>query len=263
IYEYAREVHDCLVKGKVGSTDRLLYNAEILSKVFMGCRVDQDPMPLVEEVTPVDVNQPRCASCNIVKTPEWRKGPLVWGKMSRSKAALAKNAAKKQSEAAAKDSGSSGGGRGSTPASNANKTGGQKTAMEDSPKSDPSLIQPSTEKRPMDDMRKRGREDSPVEDDNSLEGSKADDSMDGLDEAESIKVAQLSLTSSQAPGQPDNGSFLAQEQLLPAEQQVESQAQSQPQPLPEVEMTKVDDSATGEPLSTATGKKLALSFLLD
>lgn len=35
IFEYASEIRDCLIKGKVGSTDRLLHNAEILSKIFM------------------------------------------------------------------------------------------------------------------------------------------------------------------------------------------------------------------------------------
>ncbi|GJJ70950.1 hypothetical protein EMPS_03300 [Entomortierella parvispora] len=100
IFEYASEVRDCLLKGKVGTTDRLLYNAEILSKVFMGCRVDQDPNDLPEDDAAHNPHQLRCTSCNIFKTPEWRKGPLgprtlcnacglIWGKMSRSKAALA------------------------------------------------------------------------------------------------------------------------------------------------------------------------------
>ncbi|KAG9072669.1 hypothetical protein KI688_000441 [Linnemannia hyalina] len=85
IFEYANEIRDCLIKGKVGTTDRLLYNAEILSKIFM---------------VALNPHQLRCTSCNIVKTPEWRKGPLgprtlcnacglIWGKLSRSKAALA------------------------------------------------------------------------------------------------------------------------------------------------------------------------------
>ncbi|OAQ36526.1 hypothetical protein K457DRAFT_169337 [Linnemannia elongata AG-77] len=76
IFEYASEIRDCLIKGKVGSTDRLLHNAEILSKIFMGCRVDQEPIDHVEEELALNPHQLRCTSCNIVKTPEWRKGPL-------------------------------------------------------------------------------------------------------------------------------------------------------------------------------------------
>ncbi|KAF8941842.1 hypothetical protein BGZ47_007139 [Haplosporangium gracile] len=66
----------------------------------MGCRVDQEPIDHVEEELALNPHQLRCTSCNIVKTPEWRKGPLgprtlcnacglIWGKLSRSKAALA------------------------------------------------------------------------------------------------------------------------------------------------------------------------------
>ncbi|KAG0205175.1 hypothetical protein BGX28_003170 [Mortierella sp. GBA30] len=92
IYDYAKEIRECLLKGKVGTTDQLLYNAEILSKVFMGCRVDRDPKEQEEEgAQAVNPHQIRCTSCNIVKTPEWRKGPLVWGKISRIKAAAAKS----------------------------------------------------------------------------------------------------------------------------------------------------------------------------
>ncbi|KAI1316495.1 blue light receptor [Mortierella claussenii] len=103
IFEYASEIRECFIKGRVGTTDRLLYNTEILSKIFMGCRVDIDPnAPVEEKAQTVNPHQLRCTSCNIVKTPEWRKGPLgprtlcnacglIWGKMSRSKAALAKN----------------------------------------------------------------------------------------------------------------------------------------------------------------------------
>ncbi|KAG0267350.1 hypothetical protein BG011_006767 [Mortierella polycephala] len=92
IFEYASEIKECLLNGKAGATDRLLYNAEILSKVFMGCRVDKDPRELDEDDTQaLNPHQLRCTSCNIVKTPEWRKGPLVWGKISRGKAALAKS----------------------------------------------------------------------------------------------------------------------------------------------------------------------------
>ncbi|KAI7817868.1 hypothetical protein BC939DRAFT_313023 [Gamsiella multidivaricata] len=77
IFEYASEIRECLIKGKVGTTDRLLYNAEILSKVFMGCRSDVDPnAPAEEETQALNPHQLRCTSCNIVKTPEWRKGPL-------------------------------------------------------------------------------------------------------------------------------------------------------------------------------------------
>ncbi|KAF9194001.1 hypothetical protein BGZ49_003225 [Haplosporangium sp. Z 27] len=99
IFEYASEIRECLIKGKVGTTDRLLYNAEILSKVFLGCRTDIDPNAPVEEESVPNQNQQHCTSCNSVKTPEWRKGPLgprtlcnacglIWGKMSRNKAAL-------------------------------------------------------------------------------------------------------------------------------------------------------------------------------
>ncbi|KAF9986884.1 hypothetical protein BGZ75_001292 [Mortierella antarctica] len=127
IFDYASEIRECLLKGKAGTTDRLLYNAEILSKVFMGCRMDRDPKEQEEEEAcqilsmtesasvltryafsetytlcgldlstfslkqAMNPHQIRCTSCNIVKTPEWRKGPLVWGKISRSKAALAKS----------------------------------------------------------------------------------------------------------------------------------------------------------------------------
>ncbi|KAF9282908.1 hypothetical protein BGZ68_005691 [Mortierella alpina] len=91
IFDYANEIRECLLKGKAGTTDRLLYNAEILSKVFMGCRMDRDPKEQEEEEAALNPHQIRCTSCNIVKTPEWRKGPLVWGKISRSKAALAKS----------------------------------------------------------------------------------------------------------------------------------------------------------------------------
>ncbi|KAF9962905.1 hypothetical protein BGZ70_007803 [Mortierella alpina] len=107
IFDYASEIRECLLKGKVGTTDRLLYNAEILSKVFMGCRVDRDPKEQEEEEAALNPHQIRCTSCNIVKTPEWRKGPLVWGKISRSKAALAKSkieAAKGEPSTAAGDS---------------------------------------------------------------------------------------------------------------------------------------------------------------
>ncbi|KAF9960727.1 hypothetical protein BGZ72_006069 [Mortierella alpina] len=108
IFDYASEIRECLLKGKVGTTDRLLYNAEILSKVFMGCRMDRDPKEQEEEeAQALNPHQIRCTSCNIVKTPEWRKGPLVWGKISRSKAALAKSkieAAKVEPSTAAGDS---------------------------------------------------------------------------------------------------------------------------------------------------------------
>ncbi|CAO3573324.1 unnamed protein product [Mortierella alpina] len=118
IFDYASEIRECLLKGKVGTTDRLLYNAEILSKVFMGCRVDRDPKEQEEEEAALNPHQIRCTSCNIVKTPEWRKGPLgprtlcnacglIWGKISRSKAALAKSkieAAKGESSTAVGDS---------------------------------------------------------------------------------------------------------------------------------------------------------------
>ncbi|KAK3842903.1 MAG: hypothetical protein J3R72DRAFT_122757 [Linnemannia gamsii] len=68
----------------------------------MGCRVDQEPVDHVDEELALNPHQLRCTSCNIVKTPEWRKGPLgprtlcnacglIWGKLSRSKAALAKS----------------------------------------------------------------------------------------------------------------------------------------------------------------------------
>ncbi|KAF8938940.1 hypothetical protein BGZ58_011084 [Dissophora ornata] len=99
IFDYASEIRECLIKGKIGSTDRLLYSAEILSKVFMGCRRDIDPNALAEEETDINPHQLRCTSCNSVKTPEWRKGPLVWGKMSRSKA---KELAKRKEESGVK-----------------------------------------------------------------------------------------------------------------------------------------------------------------
>ncbi|KAF9122649.1 hypothetical protein BGW39_009609 [Mortierella sp. 14UC] len=116
IFEYASEIRDCLIKGKVGTTDRLLYNAEILSKIFMGCRVDQEPVDHVEEELALNPHQLRCTSCNIVKTPEWRKGPLgprtlcnacglIWGKLSRSKAALAKSKQESSAKAEPEKSG--------------------------------------------------------------------------------------------------------------------------------------------------------------
>ncbi|KAF9930368.1 hypothetical protein BGZ67_005857 [Mortierella alpina] len=132
IFDYASEIRECLLKGKAGTTDRLLYNAEILSKVDVEwtgtqrskkkrrhalvqdyqCQIlsmtesasvltryafsetytlyglDLSTFSLKQAMNP---HQIRCTSCNIVKTPEWRKGPLVWGKISRSKAALAKS----------------------------------------------------------------------------------------------------------------------------------------------------------------------------
>ncbi|KAG0231583.1 hypothetical protein BGW42_008734 [Actinomortierella wolfii] len=89
IYDYALDIRECLVRSKPEMLDKFLYSAEILCKVFTGCRVGYDFAYEPQQPAPPP-QQLRCTSCNIVKTPEWRKGPLVWGKMSRDRAAKAK-----------------------------------------------------------------------------------------------------------------------------------------------------------------------------
>ncbi|KAF9168762.1 hypothetical protein DFQ26_000029 [Actinomortierella ambigua] len=100
IYDYALVIRECLVRGKPEMLDEFLYSSEILSKVFTGCRVGCDFASEPHQPTSTP-QQLRCTACNIVKTPEWRKGPLgkyflIWGKMSRDRAA------KTKAEAAAK-----------------------------------------------------------------------------------------------------------------------------------------------------------------
>ncbi|KAG0042691.1 hypothetical protein BGZ83_000178 [Gryganskiella cystojenkinii] len=184
IFEYAGEVRECLLKGKVGTLDRLLYNAEILSKVFMGCRVDQDPNDLPEDETTLNPHQLRCTSCNIVKTPEWRKGPLVWGKMSRSKAALAaKSKALLQEAGASSSSTAPEGDSSSKPATNVEPEGGVGDQVIPSSSSPISAALTS---------RKRGRnsspsdhykdEDSDLDYENRLKPDEEEEEHDGEDQ---------------------------------------------------------------------------------
>ncbi|KAF9081045.1 hypothetical protein BGX23_001371 [Mortierella sp. AD031] len=189
IFEYASEIRDCLIKGKVGTTDRLLYNAEILSKIFMverldrramiltrkntkkGCRVDQEPDHAEEELA-LNPHQLRCTSCNIVKTPEWRKGPLgprtlcnacglIWGKLSRSKAALAKS--KQESSAKAEPSKSE-----ADVQSTLAGSSGQGAEMPKRPAVDAITLTDIARK-------KRGRGRSSTRDDNEAQGSATSD----------------------------------------------------------------------------------------
>ncbi|KFH73871.1 hypothetical protein MVEG_01085 [Podila verticillata NRRL 6337] len=267
IYEYAREVHDCLIKGKVGSTDRLLYNAEILSKVFMGCRVDQDPAEIVEEETAINPHQPRCASCNIVKTPEWRKGPLgprtlcnacglIWGKMSRSKAALAK-AAKQQGEETKDDA----------PPEMSEAPESQSCVLDDAHMSDISPTQQlDSDKDPMEVSRKRPRDPTPVEPE--IDELEDDSSMEGdvnIKEDITIPVEELHISSSarSVPPPPSSSASAATSVSPKTPSQANAstsmhQRQHQhllPHEAPSSAMILGEESAV-------SGKKLTLSYLL-
>lgn len=185
IFEYASEIRECLIKGKVGSTDRLLYNAEILGKIFMGCRSDVDPNAPIEEDTAVNPHQLRCTSCYIVKTPEWRKGPLgprtlcnacglIWGKMSRNKAAMA---GKKLEPAPKTEPGATGDAQ-------------MFDATPDSRRgSGPGLSQSSISSISLDGSRKRGRDLSSMLDEDDAEYSARDDDR---------RLADLSISDDQS-----------------------------------------------------------------
>ncbi|KAF9365844.1 hypothetical protein BGX34_008055 [Mortierella sp. NVP85] len=182
IFEYASEIRECLIKGKVGTTDRLLYNAEILSKVFMGCRSDIDPnAPPEEDAQTINPHQLRCTSCYIVKTPEWRKGPLVWGKMSRSKAAT-----KNKLESAPKTDSSE-------------VTNDTQMADEGGPGVSQTLNPPSS----MDGSRKRGRDTSMADEDDVESSAREEDRnvMDQSDERLTMRAMDYQRDPSQSTSQ--------------------------------------------------------------
>ncbi|KAG0030765.1 hypothetical protein BGZ82_007295 [Podila clonocystis] len=252
IYEYAREVHDCLIKGKIGSTDRLLYNAEILSKVFMGCRVDQDPAEIAEEETfPNHLNLlgPRtlCNACG-----------LIWGKMSRSKAALAK-AAKQVEES--KDE---------APPEMPEASGSQSSSvLDDTNMSDISPTHLNTDKDPMEVSRKRARDPTPVEPE--IDELEDDSSMDGdinIKEDVAIPVEGLHISSNtQSSSGPFPSSSAVEASVSPKTPSHATTSTSMHQrqhqhmlPL-EVPSNAMVLGELGK--APVTGKKLALSYLLD
>ncbi|KAG0321626.1 hypothetical protein BG000_003154, partial [Podila horticola] len=234
IYEYAREVHDCLIKGKVGSTDRLLYNAEILSKVFMYPNL-------------LNLLGPRtlCNACG-----------LIWGKMSRSKAALAK-AAKQVEES--KDEAHS-----EMPAASGSQSS---SVLDDTHMSDISPTRLDTEKDPMEVSRKRARDPTPVEPE--IDELEDDSSMDGdvsIKEDFAIPVEGLHIGSgTQFSSGPFHPSSAAEASVSPKTSGQAStstpmhQRQQHLLPLEEPSDAMVLGELGQVPV---TGKKLALSYLL-
>ncbi|KAK3825713.1 MAG: hypothetical protein J3Q66DRAFT_328421 [Benniella sp.] len=131
----------------------------------MGCRSDIDPnAPPEEDTQAINPHQLRCTSCYIVKTPEWRKGPLgprtlcnacglIWGKMSRSKAAT-----KNKLESAPKTESSE-------------STNDTQMADERGPGVSQTLNPPSS----MDGSRKRGRDTSMADEDDAESSAREED----------------------------------------------------------------------------------------
>ncbi|KAG0326835.1 hypothetical protein BGZ99_008937 [Dissophora globulifera] len=254
IFEYASEIRECLIKGKVGTTDRLLYNAEILSKVFMGCRADMDPNAAAEDETALNPHQLRCTSCNIVKTPEWRKGPLVWGKMSRNKAALA--SAKRKLESGTKAESLS-----ATTESNAPVTDdihASNGAIQDLKTEDMDDTPDADAMASLDSSRKRGREFSTGLYTDDPESLARDEDKKAIDETR-CAVESLRMLNSQGLGDQDVNSF----QDHPGVTSVESM---------EEQTAKANSVSAERDASTAgtqqdkdfppAGRKLELSFLL-
>ncbi|KAG0074790.1 hypothetical protein BGZ92_003196 [Podila epicladia] len=232
-----------------------------------GCRVDQDPAEITEEETAVNPHQPRCASCNIVKTPEWRKGPLgprtlcnacglIWGKMSRSKAALAK-AAKQVEEL-----------KGETRPDMPEASGSQPSSLDDTQMSDISPTHLETDKDPMEVSRKRAREPTPVEPE--IDELEDDSSMDGdinIKENVAIPVDGLridsSTPSSSGPFPSTSAAEVSNTLKTPGQATTStSRHQSQHQHMLSLEapLGAVVLSELGQ--APVTGKKLALSYLL-
>ncbi|KAF9976066.1 hypothetical protein BGZ73_009164 [Actinomortierella ambigua] len=88
IYDYAFDIRECLVRGKPELLDKFLYSAEILCKVFNGCRV----------------------GCDFANAPQPAPAPQqlrFWGKMSRDRATKAKAKAEAAAKAAVAVSSSS------------------------------------------------------------------------------------------------------------------------------------------------------------
>ncbi|KAF9095215.1 hypothetical protein BGX27_001306, partial [Mortierella sp. AM989] len=259
IFEYASEIRECLIKGKPGTTDRLLYNAEILSKVFLGCRSDIDPNAPVEEEATLNPHQTHCTSCNISKTPEWRRGPLVWGKLSRSKAALVTKS-KQESPSAA---------TASTPTITSTTTAGDinmtDATAEGRRENGAEVSQTSAYSVPTDGLRKRGREVCAESDD--------EEALARDEDIQAIEATRLEMEASHLIG-PDQ--LMGNMTSLPVEgddttpnEQTRNQIEQDSHIRPPSDSTMtlstppaLDENENQGGVTPAAGDKLALSFLL-
>ncbi|KAF9371982.1 blue light receptor [Mortierella sp. AD011] len=258
IYEYANEIRECLIKGKPGSTDRLLYNAEILSKVFLGCRADIDPNAPTEEEPAQNPHQLRCTSCNIVKTPEWRKGPLgprtlcnacglIWGKMSRSKAALVKS---KQGPASTNNTTTTT----ATTTATTNDVNMTDAAPESQGEGDAEISPTSAYPNSASGPRKRGREMSSTTDADDEEALARDEDRLAIERSRlELEAAHLS--------DPDEPQQDQSQQLSSEDTPLDEQTGDQTRFGSNSSEDSSNPMTPGEEAPTA-GRKLALSFLL-
>ncbi|KAF9361222.1 hypothetical protein BGX26_005046 [Mortierella sp. AD094] len=265
IFEYASEIRECLIKGKVGSTDRLLYNAEILSKVFLGCRSDIDPnAPVEEEAQAPNPHQLHCTSCNIVKTPEWRKGPLVWGKMSRSKAALV--AKSKQGSTSTANASVPTNSTATTTATTTNDVNMTDAMPENQGEGGPEISPTSAYPNSAGGLRKRGREMSSTADADDEETLARDE--DRL----AIERSRLELEASHLADS-DQLQQAQSQQLSSDDTTLDEQARNQTDYDNQTRSASNTSTDSSTPLTLggyenqseevpAVGRKLALSFLL-
>ncbi|KAF9904825.1 hypothetical protein BX616_001165 [Lobosporangium transversale] len=213
----------------------------------MGCRVDIDPNAPTEDEATVSPHQLRCTSCNSVKTPEWRKGPLgprtlcnacglIWGKMSRSKAALAKNKLEAASKA---DSSITDAAIGDTQMTDA-------TAGSDIGSLGSSTIVESS--APNEGTRKRGRDLASSQDEDEEESLARDEDRKVIEESTQEVQQMHQKLSAQEPlhDPPPTNHNVDTASYGPCEQEMRSAAEKENQ----------------EKDIPAGGRKLALSYLL-
>lgn len=186
------------------------------------------------------------------------RSTLVWGKMSRSKAALAK-AARQQGEETKDD----------VPSEIPEASGSQSSVLDDTHMSDISPTQQlDSDKDPMEVSRKRPRDPTPVEPE--IDELEDDSSMDGdvnIKEDITIPVEGLHISSSALSGPPPSSSsasvsaaaFASPKTPGLANTSTSMHQRQHQHPLPHGASSGA--MILGEE-SAASGKKLALSYLL-